>query len=570
MAKEFKSHFLNARITHQECQASLLGNDTDPLLKKAKKHCKRSSERFSSELKERTSSDIFSDLHTGFKNDSGYTKENDDTFQDYQKSFSTSFLTKNEEIKKKKKENKKAKKRKKKSKKMLLTLDENVFEKAPRNANILSEVYKNTESVLTQNGFLYVYDEEDGCYHQKSANEIAADIKEQLPEDMQMKIGTRDYKEAFDLIKISNELSSDEGFLENKPYVNCLNGIVDVKTGELLEHSPDFRFKHCIHAKYIPGSQCPKFMEYVDCITGGDKELKKLLQVIIAYFSSHYNNAKLAVLIYGIPHTGKSVLCNVLSRIIGEEHTANIDLNMLSRPEYAASLSSKILNVAPDLRNEPMQEVGFFKSLISHDDTIMARTLYDNPKKIKCETKMLFSTNHLISFVPDIGPYDIEAVFNRLLYFPFQNKPICKNLENKHLSDEIYAERDAIFTWAMKGLKFYVEQNETFPECKLSEEIKARNMAQFCPEKIFFSEAIKSAEGRYESSFAIKTAFEAFCAENSAKVKGDIYAYLEEHEGIPKLKTKKRIDADGYPCSEGNPIAVFEGIRLKNKYRPAE
>ena len=37
MAKEFNSHFLNARITHQECQASLLGNDTDcPFVLKVK------------------------------------------------------------------------------------------------------------------------------------------------------------------------------------------------------------------------------------------------------------------------------------------------------------------------------------------------------------------------------------------------------------------------------------------------------------------------------------------------------------------------------------------------------
>ena len=51
-------------------------------------------------------------------------------------------------------------------------------------------------------------------------------------------------------------------------------------------------------------------------------------------------------------------------------------------------------------------------------------------------------------------------------------------------------------------------------------------------------------------------------------MKGNIADYLEEHEHLPK--TKKRIDADGLATSEGNPIYVYEGIRLKKKYRSQE
>jgi hypothetical protein len=165
-------------------------------------------------------------------------------------------------------------------------------------------------------------------------------------------------------------------------------------------------------------------MHYVEYITAGIKELKKLLRVIMGYIFSSYNNAKLAFLLYGIPHTGKSVLASLLSKIVGEQYVTNVDLSMLHRQEYAASLSNALLNVAPDLKNTELKDVGFFKSLVSHDDTIMARSLYSNPTKIRCEAKMLFSSNHLISFSPDVGIYDIEAVFNRLLYFPFQNTPI--------------------------------------------------------------------------------------------------------------------------------------------------
>jgi putative DNA primase/helicase len=368
---------------------------------------------------------------------------------------------------------------------------------------------------------------------------------------------------------ISKDIACEEGFAQNIPYVNCLNGVVDIHAGGvLIAHSSDFRFRHCIRAKYDPNAECPRFLEYVEYISGGDKELRKLLRVILGYIFSHYHNAKLAVLLYGIPHTGKSVLCNLISRIIGEDYVTNVDIAMLHRQEYAAELANAILNVAPDLKNEPLKDVGFFKSLISKDDVIMTRSLYQNPIKIHCQTKMLFSSNHLISFSSDVDPFDMEAVFNRLLFFPFQNPPIKDSENDKHLSEKLFEERDGIFTWAMGGLKYYVEHNENFPECALSAEIKAKNIAQFCPEKIFFSEAIKYEEGRYESSSAIKAAFEAFCFDIGAKTKGNIHGYLEEHEQISKVK--KRVTPDGYLSNTGNPIYVYRDIRLKEKYRNKE
>ena len=560
---------LNAYVINHKCKENLFGDDS-PFICKAKEMQIKARECLSTDLTPIESPGFF-DAQQAISAELSLNKKRNEQCDTVLPITLPSFIFKFQKKKKQKELKKKDKNRKKQIKQALGFLDDNLLVKNPRNANLLSEVYKNTNYVVSQDNIIYVYSDDDGCFHQSNYTDFAANIKASLDSEIQSKLSTRDYKEAFEQIVISKELSADKGFFENRPFVNCINGVVDICSGELLEHSPDFRFKHCIHAEYVPGDKCPKFKEYLEYITAGDKELKQLLRVMIGYIFSHYNNAKLAFLIYGIPHTGKSVLCNLLSRIIGDDYICNIDISMLHRQEYAASLSNCILNVAPDLKNEPLRDVGFFKSLVSHDDTIMARTLYSNPTKIKCETKMIFSSNHLISFAIDsIGMYDIEATFNRLLYIPFQNKPIKDEENNKHLSDDLFAERDAIFTWAMGGLRYYVEHSETFPACALSEEIKARNMAQYCPEKIFFFEAIKKANGKYESSSAIKDAFASFRSEIDAKVKGDINGYLTEHEHVVKCNSKKRIDSKGNITSEGNPISVYEGIRLKDKYRKSQ
>lgn len=569
MRQEISTDVMSVFITNEKCRSALSSN-TSPLRDEVDKQQKKANKLLHSSLTERKEKFFVSypkpvlDTADAAKSSFAYQDE----FGTYLPSASTSFVSEAKKAKDKKKAKKNNKKRRKQSEMMRGFLDDNLLEKNPRNANLLSEVYKNTNYIVSKDNTLYVYSEDDGCFHPCDRNKISAEIKAALDEETKSKIGIRDYSEAYDQLLISKELDADEGFFENRPFVNCINGVVDIRSGELLEHSPDFRFKHCIQAEYVPGSECPRFMEYVDYITAGDKELKKLLRVMMGYIFSHYNNAKVAFLVYGIPHTGKSVLCNLLSRIIGESLVCNVDISMLHHQEYAAALSNTLLNISPDLKNQPLKDVGFFKSLVSKDDVIMARSLYSNPTKIKCEAKMVFSSNHLISFSLDnIGIFDIEATFNRLLYFPFQNAPIKDEQNNKHLSEELYAERDAIFTWAMGGLKYYVEHGENFPKCALSEELKARNVAQFCPEKIFFSEAIKKAAGKFESSLAIKEAFDAFCQEIGAKVKGDIHTYLIEHEHVVKCNSKKRIDNKGNPSSEGNPVSVYEGIRLRDKFK---
>lgn len=123
---------------------------------------------------------------------------------------------------------------------------------------------------------------------------------------------------AYGQLVISQEIVSDTSFFANKPYVNCLNGVVDVINGKLLEHSHKYRFKHCVNARFLPGSGCERFLKYVDTITAGDKELAELLQVFMGYLMSDYNNAKTAFLLFCVSNTGKSVLCEVLSKVVGD------------------------------------------------------------------------------------------------------------------------------------------------------------------------------------------------------------------------------------------------------------
>lgn len=466
----------------------------------------------------------------------------------------------------KKHSDKKIEKRKKKTMKIfneqLAVLLE---EKEINQGALMAELMRNAERICVYEKKLMLYNNAMGCFNICDKDDFAVRLNSFFNKDVRLKLKSSEYSEAYRQVLMCEDLKFEDGFFENQPFVNCLNGIVDVLTGELLPHDPKYYFKHCINANFTPGTECPHYMEYIYHLFDGDEELIQLLQVVQGYLCSHYNNAKTAFLVYGEPHTGKSVFNNIMERIIGKNLVTHADLSYLCRQEYAASLAGKLLNVAPDLKNTPLRDVGFFKSLVSHDDTISTRALYSNPGEVRGETKMLFTSNHLIEFENTVGENDVHAVFNRLLYLPVQCKPIDESEENKHLSKELFEERDAIFTWGIEGLRKYIESGERFPKSVLSEQIKQLNIAKYCPEKIFFDDFLESEEKKSVSVSVVKELFAKFCSDIAIKrSKKSITQYIENVKGVEK--TKRRINKEGDVCNTEKLIHVYAGIRLKNTY----
>lgn len=430
-------------------------------------------------------------------------------------------------------------------------------EKEMSQGALMAEIVKKSENILVYDRKMMLYDSATGCFIVCDRDDFAVRLNSLIGEDVKLKIRSQEYFEAYKQIMMCKELEFSGEFFENAPFVNCLNGVVDVVNGELLPHNPKYHFKHYVQANYEPGARCPRYLEYISHLFDDDKELIRLLQVVQGYVCSHYNNAKTAFLVYGEPHTGKSVFHNVIGRIIGDQFVSHVDLFDLCKQEYAAELAGKILNIAPDLKNVPLKDVGFFKSIVSHDDTVETRSLYKNPSKIRGGTKMIFTSNHLIEFDKTVEENDLQAVFNRLIYLPVQCKPISENMENKHLSEEIFAERDAIFTWGIEGLRKYVKNGERFPKSVLSAQIKEENIARYCPEKVFFDRCIETCEGHCESVTAIKEAYKRFCSQIGTLKNHGVSRYIERVRGVEKVK--KRIPG------EENPIYVYQDVRLKGE-----
>lgn len=348
----------------------------------------------------------------------------------------------------------------------------------------------------------------------------------------------------------------------NRPYVLCQNGVLELPSMKLHAFSPKYEFTSGLKGAYDELSEGKHFKEFIHYATNGDKDLQHLIQETMGYVLSNYSNKRTAFVFKGVSGTGKSTILDIIRQMVGQEVTCEVPLNLMEHEYYAATVLSAKLNIVPDHNDKVIKDVARFKSFVSDTDVISGRNPCERPFAERCRTKMLFGSNHYFRF-SDVTKGDLEAFFDRLIFIPFERK-IQKRIDA--FREILASEYDFICTWALKGLKRLIENEFEFTRSTASEEMKALAMAQCCPEESFFNLCLKQVEDeRFESSAAISEAFKLFCQKNRITGNFNIIGYLE---GQNFIKTRKRIDDSGFSVSYGNAKHVFQGIRVRNKYRP--
>ena len=99
--------------------------------------------------------------------------------------------------------------------------------------------------------------------------------------------------------------------------LNCVNGVVDLKSGELIKHSPEQRFLKVCKVSYDPTKKCPMFEAFLTKIFDGDEGVIKYIRSLFGYFCSGSVTERVLPIFYGSGANGKGVLINVIRRVLG-------------------------------------------------------------------------------------------------------------------------------------------------------------------------------------------------------------------------------------------------------------
>ena len=175
--------------------------------------------------------------------------------------------------------------------------------------------------------------------------------------------------------------------------VNVLNGILDLESGELEPHSPDFLSPVQINAAWDPEAECPAIDRFVQRVFPYDAH--EVFYQLAGLFLTPNSRCQKAVLFLGsgASGSGKSVATALLKTFLGSWNVSNVPLHDLTQGSFSlAELRGKLLNISADVPERDFNDTATFKQIVDgHLATLRAPRKHRDPIEFQPFTRLLAS-----------------------------------------------------------------------------------------------------------------------------------------------------------------------------------
>jgi len=186
---------------------------------------------------------------------------------------------------------------------------------------------------------------------------------------------------------------------------NCLNGTIDLRTGQLREPRQEDLITVCVPIRYDPDAQCPKWDWFMDFITVGDTELKKIFLnepwVIPSPERPKNKFSLIATAKRGL--MGKTTFLNIVGSLAGDYgRSVPIDLFLHNNrsnaaqghTESLANVQGKRFIMPSELEIRARLAMGLLKTLTGQDKDVAASHKGEKEINFKPICKIWIFGNH--------------------------------------------------------------------------------------------------------------------------------------------------------------------------------
>lgn len=258
-------------------------------------------------------------------------------------------------------------------------------------------------------------------------------------------------KLASDAVSVSiNEFDKDP------EVINCKNGLLNLRTGALVAHSPAQMLMKCANAHYDAAARCPVWVGFINEIFEGDKELINYMQQAMGYTLTGLIDEHCFFLLYGGGRNGKGTLAELMLTVMGDyglpvdfESFLATDKSNVRVKEEVGRLKGQRYGLASETGDNRRFSEALIKRLTG-GDSLTGTKLRGHSYSFSPTHKLWFLTNHL----PAIKDATL-AMWERVRVIPF-NKEYLGDEQDKQLKQKLLAERDGIFAWVAEGARAYL------------------------------------------------------------------------------------------------------------------
>ena len=334
--------------------------------------------------------------------------------------------------------------------------------------------------------------------------------------------------------------------------LNCRNGTLDLRTGELREHQRKDMCSVCLECDYNPSARAEHWEKFLMEITDNDMDLIEYLARIAGLALTGDATEHALFILYGEGGNGKSTFCDTLCQLLGE-YACEAPPNLLvarhdEHPTEVAGLLGKRFVVASETDEGGALKIQLVKRLTGNS-RLSARYMRGDYFEFDRRFKIVLHTNNL----PKVRESS-RAVWRRVRIVPFAGV-FDGATEIKGLADKFreWGEWEGILAWAVQGCLYWRESGLQEPASVIDSTESYRStediVTQFLDDACTFAQGLRIPRGELYREYV------AWAEANGDKYPLANRTFFQRIRSLPHItESKVRIS--------GRETRVFEGIGI--------
>lgn len=296
------------------------------------------------------------------------------------------------------------------------------------NENKLFEYLKKTEHIRIWNRDPYIY--EGGAYVADDDGAVMGiRIKAKIMDLIWPDFRTASLRDRiYDRVISEKDFSAKQEDMPPKTWINFKNGFFDASTGEMHPHDPKYFSLNQIPYEWKPeevgeGKATEEFLNFALYKEG----MKKLFLQYAGLMLTTDTRFQKFLLLTGQGGNGKSVLLDMVEKIVGRSNVSRMSMNKINNSNFATSqMVGKLGNICADLKTDVKRDVANLK-MITGDDDIDAERKHARGFSFRPYAKLLFSSNE----VPRLIGEESDAIYRRMMILTVDRKPEKPDIDLK-------------------------------------------------------------------------------------------------------------------------------------------
>jgi putative DNA primase/helicase len=243
--------------------------------------------------------------------------------------------------------------------------------------------------------------------------------------------------------------------------LNCANGLVDLRTGNLIAHARERMCTQHTATAYVPKADTSDWEKFVLEAMGGDAELAAFLQRVVGYSITGKTDEHALFFLFGGGCNGKSTFIETILEALGEYGMAappHILATRRNEPHATelASLWKKRVVVSSEFEEGKAWDSTKVKSLTG-GDAITARRMREDFWTFDPTHKLFVTAN-----AKPIVRENSDGFWRRMKLIPFEQS--FRGREDKKLRERLRKNLEGVLAWAVAGASAWYREGLAVPE----------------------------------------------------------------------------------------------------------